>query len=63
MKVVVSDYGVKLNILRSLRARGCEVVVVPDDASAEEILAHDPDGDSLNRAESLTSSARLRNSL
>ena len=43
-KVVVSDYGVKLNILRSLRARGCEVVVVPDDASAEEILAHDPDG-------------------
>ncbi|MDA1280989.1 MAG: glutamine-hydrolyzing carbamoyl-phosphate synthase small subunit, partial [Chloroflexi bacterium] len=44
LKVVVSDYGVKLNILRSLRARGCEVVVVPDDASAEEILSHGPDG-------------------
>lgn len=44
LKVVVSDYGVKLNILRSLRARGCEVVVVPDDASATEILAHNPDG-------------------
>ena len=44
LKIVVSDYGVKLNILRSLRARGCEVIVVPDDASAEEILAHDPDG-------------------
>jgi carbamoyl-phosphate synthase small subunit len=44
LKIVVSDYGVKLNILRSLRARGCEIIVVPDDASAEEILAHDPDG-------------------
>ncbi|MCZ6538396.1 MAG: glutamine-hydrolyzing carbamoyl-phosphate synthase small subunit [Chloroflexi bacterium] len=44
LKVVVSDYGVKLNILRSLQARGCEVVVVPDDASTEEILAHNPDG-------------------
>jgi carbamoyl-phosphate synthase small subunit len=44
LKIVVSDYGVKLNILRSLRARGCEVVVVPDDATAEEILAHKPDG-------------------
>ncbi|MDP6667266.1 MAG: glutamine-hydrolyzing carbamoyl-phosphate synthase small subunit [Dehalococcoidia bacterium] len=44
LKVVVSDYGVKLNILRSLRARGCDVVVVPDDAPAEEILGHDPGG-------------------
>ncbi|MDA0596441.1 MAG: glutamine-hydrolyzing carbamoyl-phosphate synthase small subunit [Chloroflexi bacterium] len=44
MKVVVNDYGVKLNILRSLRARGCEVIVVPDDASAEDILGHKPDG-------------------
>jgi carbamoyl-phosphate synthase small subunit len=41
---VVNDYGVKLNILRSLRARGCEVVVVPDDASAREILKQKPDG-------------------
>ena len=44
MKVVVNDYGVKLNILRSLRARGCEVIVVPDDAGAIEILSHKPDG-------------------
>ena len=43
-KVVVNDFGVKLNILRSLRARGCEVVVIPDDASADDILAHNPDG-------------------
>ncbi|MBP38738.1 MAG: glutamine-hydrolyzing carbamoyl-phosphate synthase small subunit [Dehalococcoidia bacterium] len=44
MKVVVNDYGVKLNILRSLRARGCEVIVVPDDTVAEDILDHNPDG-------------------
>ena len=44
IKIVVNDYGVKLNILRSLRARGCEVVVVPDDASAAEILSQKPHG-------------------
>lgn len=44
LRVVVNDYGVKLNILRSLRARGCDVTVVRDDASAEEILALEPDG-------------------
>ena len=44
IKIVVNDYGVKLNILRSLRARGCDVVVVPDDASAAEILRQKPDG-------------------
>ncbi len=44
LRIVVNDYGVKLNILRSLRARGCEVTVVSDDASAEEMLALEPDG-------------------
>ena len=44
IKIVVNDYGVKLNILRSLRARGCDVVVVPDDASGAEILRQKPDG-------------------
>lgn len=44
LRIVVNDYGVKLNILRSLRARKCDVTVVRDDASAEEILALDPDG-------------------
>ena len=42
--IVVTDYGVKLNILRCLYRRGCGVVVVPDDASAELILSHNPDG-------------------
>lgn len=44
LRIVVNDLGVKLNILRSLRARGCDVTVVSDDASAEEILSLKPDG-------------------
>jgi carbamoyl-phosphate synthase small subunit len=42
--VVVVDYGVKRNILRSLAAIGARVTVVPAGASAEEILARAPDG-------------------
>ncbi|OXE37330.1 MAG: carbamoyl phosphate synthase small subunit [Phenylobacterium zucineum] len=43
-KVVVVDYGVKRNILRSLVSIGAEVTVVPASVSAEEILAREPDG-------------------
>jgi carbamoyl-phosphate synthase small subunit len=42
--VVAIDYGVKRNILRLLARAGCKVTVVPATASAEEILALDPDG-------------------
>lgn len=42
--VVVVDYGVKLNILRHLRARGMKVTVVPSHASASEVLGLRPDG-------------------
>ncbi|HEY7852528.1 MAG TPA: glutamine-hydrolyzing carbamoyl-phosphate synthase small subunit [Caulobacteraceae bacterium] len=42
--VVVVDYGVKRNILRSLVSIGARVTVVPASASAEEILARAPDG-------------------
>ena len=42
--VVAVDCGIKLNIIRSLNARGCNVTVVPCGASAREILAMDPDG-------------------
>ena len=42
--VVAVDYGVKRNILRLLNDCGCAVTVVPATASAEEILALDPDG-------------------
>jgi carbamoyl-phosphate synthase small subunit len=44
LKITVVDYGVKRNILRLLASRGCDVRVVPCDATAEEILAGNPDG-------------------
>ena len=37
-------FGAKHNILRNLVEVGCRVVVVPAGASADEILAHKPDG-------------------
>ncbi|MGE5501124.1 MAG: glutamine-hydrolyzing carbamoyl-phosphate synthase small subunit [Ignavibacteriales bacterium] len=43
-EVVVVDYGVKRNILRSLTSIGANVTVVPADTSAEDILARNPDG-------------------
>lgn len=42
--VALIDYGAKMNIIRSLNERGCDVTVVPASASAEEILAMKPDG-------------------
>ena len=42
--VVVMDFGVKRNILRALASVGARITVVPASASAEEILAHRPDG-------------------
>ena len=43
-KVAVLDYGAKRNILRSLAARGCQLQVFPYDATAEQVLAWQPDG-------------------
>ncbi|WP_242671909.1 glutamine-hydrolyzing carbamoyl-phosphate synthase small subunit [Stutzerimonas kirkiae] len=42
--VVAYDFGVKLNILRMLVARGCRVTVLPAQAPAGEALALKPDG-------------------
>lgn len=42
--VVAVDCGIKLNIIRSLNAAGCNVTVVPYDTSAEEIAFLRPDG-------------------
>lgn len=42
--VVVVDYGIKRNILRQLADHGCKVTVVPATATADDILAHKPDG-------------------
>ena len=42
--VVAIDCGIKLNIIRSLNVRGCNVTVVPYDTTAEEIDFMKPDG-------------------
>ncbi|MEM6487645.1 MAG: glutamine-hydrolyzing carbamoyl-phosphate synthase small subunit [Pseudomonadota bacterium] len=42
--VVAVDFGAKRNILRALASAGCRVTVVPATATAEDVLAHAPDG-------------------
>jgi carbamoyl-phosphate synthase small subunit len=44
LKVVVFDFGVKMNILRILKGMGCKVIVVPASTSAYTILGLGPDG-------------------
>ena len=44
LHVVAIDCGAKQNILRHLADRGVRVTVLPADATAEQILAHQPDG-------------------
>ncbi|ALI54739.1 glutamine-hydrolyzing carbamoyl-phosphate synthase small subunit [Celeribacter marinus] len=43
-KVVAVDFGAKRNILRCLASAGCDVTVLPASATAEDVLAHNPDG-------------------
>ena len=43
-RVVVIDYGMKLNMARCLAERGCEPMIVPCDTTAAEVLAHRPAG-------------------
>ncbi|MEO5362467.1 MAG: glutamine-hydrolyzing carbamoyl-phosphate synthase small subunit [Magnetococcus sp. DMHC-8] len=43
-RVVVLDFGVKYNILRSLVSAGCALTVLPGTTPAAEILAMAPDG-------------------
>jgi carbamoyl-phosphate synthase small subunit len=42
--VVAYDFGIKENILRHLSSYGANVTVVPADATADEVLALQPDG-------------------
>lgn len=42
--VTLIDYGAKNNIIRSLQNLGCEVTVVPQSTSAEDVLKTNPDG-------------------
>ena len=44
LRVVALDCGIKLNILRHLVDAGCEVTVLPFDASPEQVREHAPDG-------------------
>ncbi len=43
-KVVLWDYGAKGQIRRELAKRNCEVVIVPSETTAEQIIAFKPDG-------------------
>ena len=42
--MVAIDCGIKLNIIRSLNARGCNVTVMPYNTSAAEVEKMKPDG-------------------
>lgn len=42
--VVAYDFGAKHNILRMLVDRGCRLTVVPATATAEQVMAYNPDG-------------------
>jgi carbamoyl-phosphate synthase small subunit len=44
LRVVAIDYGAKRNILRCLASSGCEVTVLPATATAEDVLALNPEG-------------------
>lgn len=43
-RVVLMDYGAKHGIARNLIGRGCDVFVLPYNATAEEVLKLNPDG-------------------
>jgi carbamoyl-phosphate synthase small subunit len=43
-RAVVLDYGVKRNILRQLAAHGADIIVLPAQAGAEDVLALSPHG-------------------
>lgn len=43
-RVVLWDFGAKANIGRELLKRNCEVITVPSDTTAEQILSYHPDG-------------------
>ncbi len=44
LKLTAIDFGMKKNILRSLRRNGFDVTVLPATATAKEVLATEPDG-------------------
>ena len=43
-KVIAIDFGIKTNILRLLKSRGCDITVVPSSITSSEIREINPDG-------------------
>lgn len=43
-KVVLLDFGVKYNIVRSLEKRNCDIYILPANSTPEEIMSYQPDG-------------------
>jgi carbamoyl-phosphate synthase small subunit len=44
LKIVCMDYGIRASILRNLWEQGCRAIVMPCQATAEEVLEEKPDG-------------------
>lgn len=42
--VVAIDCGIKLNIIRQLNQKGCNVTILPYNSTKEDVLSHKPDG-------------------
>ncbi len=42
--VVCIDFGTKLNIIRKLNEKGCNITVVPHNTTAAQIMEYEPDG-------------------
>ncbi len=43
-RILVTDCGLKFNILRLLKQRGCQVIALPATTPAEDMLAMNPSG-------------------
>ncbi len=43
-KVVLLDFGVKYNIIKSLEKRNCDIYVLPASSTYDEVLSYNPDG-------------------
>lgn len=43
-RIVVMDFGAKSGIIRDLAKRGCDIIVVPHDTTADQIRHYVPDG-------------------
>ena len=43
-RIIVTDFGLKYNILRMLRNRGCQVIAIPAATSVEDMLDLNPSG-------------------